>query len=56
MTTAVARYQGNWAELIFAKTSGIVKCGLWTGEIDPRSLFESNSTRFLSVFYRTQME
>ena len=32
MTAAVARYQGNWAELIFAKTSGIVKCALWTGE------------------------
>ena len=30
MTAAVARYQGNWVELAFAKTSGIVNCGLWT--------------------------
>ena len=44
MTAAVARYQGNWVELIFAKTSGIVKCGLWKGEKSIPEVF-SNLTR-----------
>ena len=59
MTAAVARYQGNWAELIFAKTSGNVKCGLWTilwtGEKSIPEVF-SNLTRpgFFQCFKRSK--
>ena len=57
MTAAVARYQGNWAELIFAKTSGIVNCGLWTvdrGKSIPEVFSNLTRPSFFQCFKRRE--